>query len=161
MPSDFSEETLYAPSHWFVHELLTLTPARVLGRTDTTRLGDLAAAQILRHGHVAHVPAAVMIQITATLANLHTVYALGHRVSQGWVGYGTHVKSARFPSFGEIGPALDVELVVKRLRRLHGKIFAEYQFTYTQGERVVYQSEQSAIWFDSSAPLTPPSDPAP
>jgi hypothetical protein len=149
MPEDFAAECLYAPDHWFVHDLIALDPAegRVVARVDTTRLGALVDAQQERPGHPRHVPGAVMVQITGTLGNLHAVYILGLRPTEGWSGFGTHVRSARFPSIGRIGPAMDVELRASRIRRFRGRTFVEYSFRYTQEGRDVYLSEQAAIWF--------------
>ena len=149
LPDDFAAECLYEPEHWFVHDLLEMDAeaGRVRGWTDTTRLGAFVDAQRESPGHPRHVPAAVMVQITGTLGTLHAVYALGCRPSEGWSGFGTHVKSARFPAFGRIGPPMEVELCTTRIRRFRGRIFVEYAFRYTQEGRDVYVSEQAAIWF--------------
>jgi hypothetical protein len=146
LPSDFASECLYAPEAWFLHALHRLDAEAVEGTTDTTRLGPFVAAQIVRRGHPAHVPAAVMVQLTGTLGNLHAAYVLGLRPSQGWVGYGTHVKAVRFPSMGRIGPPLDVAARITRVRMLRGRHFVDYAFRYTQEGRLVYESEQTAVW---------------
>lgn len=147
LPPDFASECLYGPDHWFVHELVSLDAERVHARVDTTRLGPLVDAQVESPGHPRHVPGAVMVQITGTLGNLHAVYVLGLRMSEGWSGFGTHIRGAKFPSIGRIGPTMDVELRVKRHRRFRGRHFVDYAYHYTQDGRDVYLSEQSAIWF--------------
>lgn len=146
LPEDFEKECLYQPSSWFVHDLISVQEQSVKALTDTTRLGELVSAQNDLAGHPRHVPGAVMVQITGTLGNLHAVYGLGLRVSEGWVGFGTHVRSARFPSIGKIGPVMEVALEAHKIRRIRGRWFVEYRFTYTQEERVIYQSEQAAVW---------------
>jgi hypothetical protein len=149
LPPDFAAECLYAADHWYVHDLLDLDPerGRVLGRVDTTRLGALVDAQNATPGHPRHVPGAVMVQITGTLGNLHAVYILGLRPSQGWVGFGTHIRNARFPGVGKIGPPMEVELLATRVRRFHGKHFVEYGFRYEQEGREIYAAQHAAIWF--------------
>lgn len=149
LPPDFADECLYAEDQWFVHDLLELDPQAglVRGRVDTTRLGRLVESQQVRVGHPLHVPGAVMIQITGTLGNLHAVYGLGLRISEGWSGFGTHVRGARFPSLGRIGPPMDVELRATRHRRFRGRHFVDYAYRYEQEGREVYRSEQAAIWF--------------
>jgi hypothetical protein len=149
MPDDFAAECLYGPDQWFVHDLLAIDAEAgvVRARVDTTRLGPLVDAQQERPGHPRHVPGAVMVQITGTLGNLHAVYILGLRPTAGWSGFGTHIRGAKFPSLGRIGPPMDVELTATRIRRLHGKHFVDYRFRYTQEDRDVYLSEQTAIWF--------------
>lgn len=154
LPPDFHRECLYAPDQWYVHDLLALDAdaGHVRARVDTTRLGPLVDAQVVSPGHPRHVPGAVMVQITGTLGNLHAVYALGLRMSEGWSGFGTHVRGARFPSLGRIGPPMEVELRVKRHRRLRGRHFVDYAFRYEQEGREVYHSEQAAIWFQGPLP---------
>jgi len=148
LPADFLEHCLYARDAWFADAVEHLDADRVRVRTDTTRLGPFVEAQVVRRGHPKHVPGAVMVQLTGTLGSLHAVYGLGLR---DHVGYGTHIKSARFPGLGRIGPAMWAELKVNRVRRLRGRVFTEYAFEFWQespsGERVlIYVSEQSAIW---------------
>ena len=76
--------------------MVDVPAGRVVCRVDTTKLGPLVDAQRPHTGHTRHVPGAIMVQITGTLGNLHAVYVLGLRVSEGWVGFGTHVRNARF-----------------------------------------------------------------
>jgi hypothetical protein len=132
-----------------VHDLLHLDAEEglVRARVDTTRLGPLVDAQQETPGHPKHVPGAVMVQITGTLGNLHAVYVLGLRPSEGWVGFGTHIRNARFPSMGVIGPPVDVELRATRVRRVRGRHFVEYAFRYEQEGREIYLAEHAAIWF--------------
>jgi len=153
LPPDFAAECLYTPDQWYVTDLLELDAegGRVLGRVDTTRIGALVDAQVERPGHPRHVPGAVMVQITGTLGNLHAVYILGLRPSQGWAGFGTHIRTAKFPSMGIIGPPMDVELRASRVRRVRGRHFVEYAFRYEQEGREIYVAEHAAIWFDGSA----------
>lgn len=152
LPPDFADHCLYARECWFVDAVEHIDADTVRVRTDTERLGPLVDAQVVRRGHPKHVPGAVMVQLTGTLGSLHAVYGLGLR---DHVGYGTHIKSARFPALGRIGPPLWAELRCHRIRRLRGRVFAEYAFEFWQaatgdhksGERqLIYVSEQSAIW---------------
>ena len=148
IPADFPAEALYAPSAWFVHDVLEIDVdgGRVVGLIDTTRLGDLVEAQRATPGHRKHLPGAVAIQVTGTLGNLHAVYVLGLRPSQGWVGYGTHVRQARFPRMGHIGPPIVATLLATRTRQLRGTWFLEYAFSFQQDGELVYESRQTAAW---------------
>jgi len=156
LPDDFARECLYGPSQWYVHDLLAIDAEEGVVRcgVDTTRLGALVDAQEERPGHPRHVPGAVMVQITGTLGNLHAVYALGLRPSEGWSGFGTHVRNARFPSLGKIGPPMEVELKVLRIRKFRGRVFIEYSFRYTQEGREIYLAEHAAIWFNGPMPAS-------
>jgi len=146
MPGDFAEEGLYTADSWFVHDVLEVDENHVKVRIDTTQLGPLVAAQRVVPGHPKHFPGAVAIQVTGTLGQLHAVYGRGLRATEGWAGFGTHIKNARFPSMGEIGPEVIAEATCTKFRKFRGTWFGTYQFRFTQGDRVIYESEQSAGW---------------
>ncbi|MCK6506970.1 hypothetical protein L6R53_26960 [Myxococcota bacterium] len=148
IPDSFVHECLYAPEAWFIHDVLTLDPEgdRVVAWIDTTRLGPLVDAQRTWPGHDKHFPGAVAIQVTGTLGQLHAIYCMGLRASEGWIGFGTHVKKARFPSMGRIGPPATAALSVVRKRQLRGTWFVDYAFRYEQEGRLFYESEQTAAW---------------
>lgn len=146
MPADFDKECLYAPDAWFVHEVVSVDRDGVRARTDTTRLGPLVEAQRVWPGHPKHFPGAVAIQITGVLGHLHAVYGLDLRSTEGWVGFGTHIKSAKFPTLGVIGPWVDLEARATKVRNIRGTVFSEYEFTYRQEGRVIYESVQTAAW---------------
>lgn len=148
LPADFEAECLYRPEAWFLHDLIELDAdaGRVVARCDTTRLGALVDAQIELPAHPKHLPGAVALQITSTLASLHAVYLMDMRPSQGWAGFGTHVHSLRFPRMGRIGPPVDCTLELISRRTLRATVFTRYRFTYRQEGEVVYESEQTAAW---------------
>jgi len=147
LPLDFASESLYTSDQWYLHDLLEVDEQRVLARMDTTRIGALVAAQVPWPGQPQHIPGTVMVQATGTLGNLHTVYGLGLRLTEGWVGYGTHIEKARFLRRGTIGPAMDAELRATRVRRLRGNVVVTYTFRFTQAGEEIYASEQTAAWF--------------
>jgi len=148
--TQFVRESLYAPDAWFIDELLLLDEVSgvIRARTDTTRLGFLVDAQRDVPGHAKHLPGAIAIQITGTLGQLHATFLQNLRPSDGWVGFGTHLRMARFPRMGTIGPPLEVEATVTRSRVIRGTIFNDYRFAFTQEGHLVYESEQTAAFFD-------------
>lgn len=85
--------------------------------------------------------------MTGTLGNLHAVYVLDLRPSQGWTGFGTHMSAARFPALGTIGPPLLAEVHATRVRRLRGRHFVEYRYRLEQEGRLLYEASQTAMWF--------------
>jgi len=147
-PDDFESECLYARPHWYLHDVLEIDREahRVVGWLDTARIGALVDAQIAWPGHEKHLPGAVAIQMTGTLANLHAVYCMDLRPSQGWVGYGTHIKSGRFPRLGRIGPPVIATAEATRRRMIRGTWFIDYAFRYEQEDALVYESIQVAAW---------------
>lgn len=148
LPDDFETESLYTRDQWYVHDLVSLDKeAGVLrATTDTTQFGAVVAAQKPWPGHPPHVPGILMIQITGTLGNLHAVYGLGLRMTEGWVGFGTHIHDASFRNLGEIGPEIQLELKVERVKVVRGATFAKYAFRFEQAGKLLYTSKQTAVW---------------
>jgi hypothetical protein len=148
LPPDYAEQALYAPDAWFVHDLIELDAeaGKVVGLVDTTRLGPLVDAQIVRPGHPKHFPGAVAVQITGTLGQIHAIYVLGLRSSDGWSGFGTHILDARFRKLGEIGPPVVATCHATRVRNLRGTRFIDYTFVFTQDDEPIYESKQRAAW---------------
>jgi hypothetical protein len=150
LPSDYATEAMYAPEAWFVHDLDVFADEnRIVGHIDTNKLGTLAAAQRVWPQHPQHFPGAVAIQVTGVLGQLYAVYVLDLRATQGWVGFGTHIKTARFASMGVIGPPVRAHLEATSVRNIRGTIFTRYAFRFEQEDRVIYTSEQTAAWVRS------------
>lgn len=153
MPEDFAEQALYTEDAWFVHDIVELDADKniVVGRIDTNRLGPLVDAQRELPGHSKHFPGAIAIQVTGTLGQLHAIYCLGLRASEGWVGFGTHVLEARFPRIGRIGPEVLARCEATRVRNVRGTVFIDYTFTYEQEGEPIYQSRQRAAWVQAKS----------
>ena len=151
LPDDFERESLYAPDQWYLHDVLELDESnhRVVGLLDTTRIGRVVEAQRPWPAHPKHLPGAVAIQMTGTLGNLHAVYLMGLRLTEGWVGYGTHVTTARFKKMGAIGPPILATATSTRRRHLRGTWFIDYTFHFEQEGELVYTSQQTAAWHRS------------
>lgn len=153
IPQDFAAESLYAPEAWFVHDVLDIDAEaqRVLVSIDTERLGPLVEAQRQRPGHPRHFPGAIAIQVTGTLGQLHAIYVLGLRPSEGWAGFGTSIKRARFPNIGHIGPAVTAQCTATRVRHVRGIYHVTYDFLFKQGDAPIYESTQTSAWFRESS----------
>ena len=149
IPEDFEREALYTPDAWFIDDVLELDAesGRVVVRVDTTALGPLVAAQRAVGGHPKHVPGAVMIQLTGTLGQLQATYLKGLRPSEGWVGFGTLIKRARFVKLGKIGPPVLATATLLRARQFRGSWHLTSEFEYVQHGETIYHSEQTATWF--------------
>jgi len=96
--------------------------------------------------HPRHVAGALLVHATGILGFVHAYYVLDLRHADGWVGFGTHIHTARFRALCSIGEPLVGECRALQQRRLVGNLFVRYRFTFQQGETVVYESEQSAVW---------------
>lgn len=148
IPPDFADQCLYGPDAWYLHDVLEMDveQRRVVGLVDTTRLGHLVEAQLVGPGHPKHVPGAVVIQLTGTLATLLSAYVLGMPRTEGWVGFGTHIREARFPSLGEIGPPMEVRCTATSVRQIRTTTFVNYDYHYVQDGRDVYVARHTGAW---------------
>lgn len=148
LPESFHAESLYDPEQWYVHELLEVDAERVVAVCDTRELerSPIVAAQRPWPSQPKHVPGMVMVQITGTLGNLHAVFGLGLRMSEGWIGFGTNILDAKFRGLGRLGPPLHCTLVAEDLRRVEGASFVTYRFRFEQDGKAIYTSRQRAAW---------------
>jgi hypothetical protein len=149
LPDDFAAESMYDAEQWFIHDLLEVDRegGRLVGSLDTTRIGPLVTAQRPWPGHERHLPGAVAVQMTATLGQLHAIYVLDLRATEGWVGFGTHIHKARFPQMGRIGPPVRAEVRSTRVRTIRGTVFVAYTFRFEQDGALVYEADHTAAWF--------------
>ncbi len=151
IPDDFHEECLYSKEAWFISDVLEMDREnlRLVCEVDTTNLGPIVDAQRTFPGHDKHLPGAVAVQLTGTLAGILAAYCMDMRPSQGWVGFGTHIHHAKFPTMGIIGPPVQAAVDVLKRRHFRGTTFVRYRYEYTQEDRTVYLAEHSAAWFQS------------
>lgn len=151
MPLDpaFLADCPYGPDAVFFDEILAVDREQSLvkARMPTTPAMPLTRDQ---RGdprvHPRHVAGALMVHATGILGFVHAYHVLDLRHADGWVGFGTHIHEARFRALATLGEPLVAECKKLQLRRLSGNLFARYGFVFTQGETVVYESEQSAVW---------------
>jgi len=145
----FVADCAYAPEALLFDEIVEIDreAGRVVARMPTHEhlpLTELQRADPVRHPR--HVSGAVLIHVTAMLGFAHGYFLLGLRHAEGWIGYGTHIASARYSRLATIGPALDLECRATQVRRIRGAIYVRYVFRFEQEGSVVYESEQGAVW---------------
>ena len=96
--------------------------------------------------HPAHVAGGLMVHMTGMVGFVHAYYVLDLRHADGWIGYGVAIHTARFIALASPGTPLILEGRATRVRNLRGQKFARYAFRFTQGETVVYEGDQTAVW---------------
>ena len=155
---NYAQESMYTREAWFIDEVLEVNAdaQRVVGLLHTEHLKTLVEQQRVWPGHPKHFPGAVAIQMTATLGQLYAIYVLGLRATEGWVGFGTHIKKAKFGALGEIGPVVRAQATCIRARQIRGTWFTDFEFEYTQNGKLLYASTQTAAWVQGEPPGTPP-----
>ena len=146
---DFLADCPYGPDAVFFDEVLVIDRERSLVAARMPTSPGLPFTRDQRGDprvHPRHVAGALIVHATGILGFVHAYHILDLRTADGWVGFGTHIHAARFRALAALGEPLIAECRQLSLRRLGGNRFARYAFSFRQGETVVYESEQSAVW---------------
>ncbi len=149
LDEDFVADCPYLPQAILFDEIVEIdrTCSRLRARMpthDRLPLSDLQRADPVRHPR--HVSGAVMVHVTGMLGFAHAYYLLGLRHAEGWIGYGTHIHSARYGRLALIGPPLLLDCRALQVRRIRGSLYLRYAFHFEQEGGSVYDSEQGAVW---------------
>src|SRR5262245_20390408 len=145
----FVADCPYAPGAILFDEILEIDAkaGRVVARMAThERLPFTELQRAHPERHPRHVSGAVMVHLTGMLGFAHAYFVLGLRHADGWIGYGTHIESARYGRLAAIGPPLLLDCRATRVRRIRGSLYVRYAFRFEQEGEVVYESAQAAVW---------------
>jgi hypothetical protein len=96
--------------------------------------------------HPRHVSGGLMVHMTGMAGFVHVYYLEGVRHADGWIGYGVRIHRARFAKLAPPGEPIIITCRELRAVRRPDRILSRYEFAFTQGEELVYESEQSALW---------------
>lgn len=137
---------------------LDASASRVVVRMPTHDALPLTQAQRAHPiRHPRHVSGGLMLHMTGMAAFAHAWHLMGLRHSEGWVGYGVRIHSARFHKLAPPGVPLLIECTMLRCRRREKQMLSRYRFLFTQDDTLVYDGEQSAMWLrtevESESPL--------
>ncbi len=146
---DFVADCPYGPGGLLIDDVMQVDTeaSRVVVRMPTH--ADLPLTREQRAHpvrHPRHVSGGLMVHMTGMVGFVHAYHVLGLRHSEGWIGYGGRIYKARYLALAEPGEPLILEGTATKVRRGAKKIFVRYEFRFTQGDEVVYDSEQAAIW---------------
>lgn len=145
----FLADCPYGPGGVLIDEILAVDAAQNLVRARMPTVGDLPLTREQRNHperHPRHVSGGLMVHMTGMMGFLHAYYLLHLRHADGWIGYGTRIHDARFKSLATAPAPLDLECRATQVRKIAGNLFVRYALRFTQGETLVYQGDQSAIW---------------
>jgi len=98
--------------------------------------------------HPRHVAGAVMIHATGMLGFIHSYFVLGLRHSEGWVGYGTHIHSAKFRKLVPPGVPIIATCKATKVRSGRARHLVRYEFHFEHEGDVCYEGDQSAMWMN-------------
>lgn len=96
--------------------------------------------------HPRHVSGGLMVHMTGMVGFVHAYFILGLRHADGWIGYGGRIYDARFLALAKPGAPLILEGQSTKVRVRQKQAFVRYGFRFTQGDVLVYESDQSALW---------------
>ncbi len=125
--------------------------------TDALPLTEYQRVHPVRHPR--HVNGGLMLHLTGMLGFVHAYYVFGLRHADGWIGYGAKIHGARFHHLAVPGDLkLKLEGHTTLVRKSAKRILARYQFHFRQGDKLVYEGDQTAMWLklqegDTSADL--------
>lgn len=154
---DFVADCPYGPGGLLLDEIVAVdverghVTARMLTHDDLPLTREQRAHPVF---HPRHVSGGLMVHMTGMLGFAHAYFVLGLRHSAGWIGYGGRIHSARFKALATPGEPLLLACEHTQLRRTPKQVLARYAFRFTQGEKLVYEGDQTALWMklDRSPP---------
>jgi hypothetical protein len=151
MPLDpaFADDCPYGPGGLLIDEVIEVDVpgSRVIARMPTHEELPLTREQRAHPvKHPRHVSGGLMVHMTGMVGFVHAYYVLGLRHSEGWIGYGGRIHSARFVSMGVPGIPMLLECTATQVRKSESKILARYDFVFRQHDNVVYKGDQTALW---------------
>lgn len=146
---DFIADCAYGPGGILLDEILQVDPANQRVVASMSTHADLPLTREQRAHpvfHPRHVSGGLMVHMTGMIATVHAYYVLGLRHREGWVGYGAKINSARFKALAPPGQPLVLECVAKQLRQTPKSVLARYDFVFKQGDTLIYEGDQTALW---------------
>jgi len=152
-PQPFSAEFLadlpYEPAVLFLDRLedLDVAASRVVCRMPTVQpmpFTDNQRAHAVKHPK--HISGALMIQLTANLGFVHAYHLEGMRHSDGWIGFGTHIRNAVFRKLVTPGEPMICSCTQIKVRRGKSRVFSIYKYEFRHEGQLAYESEQAAMW---------------
>jgi hypothetical protein len=159
LDSDFVADSPYALGGLLIDEVVEIDrdAGRVLARMPVH--ADLPLTREQRAHpvrHPRHVSGGLMVHMTGMLGFVHAYYVLDLRHAEGWIGYGGRIYGARYLALADVDAPLLLEATSTKTRRGASQIFVRYTFRFTQRDKLVYESDQSAMWMRIADDARPP-----
>jgi hypothetical protein len=96
--------------------------------------------------HPSHVSGGLMVHMTGIAGFAHAYFVLGLRHSEGWVGFGGRIHAANFRALATPGMPIVIDCHATRVARRATRIICRYDLRFFQGEKLVYEGDQTAMW---------------
>ena len=151
----FIADCPYGPGGLLIDEVLAVDAEKSLVRARMPAHADLPLTREQRTHptlHPGHVAGGLMVHMTGMVGFVHAYYVFGLRHREGWVGYGVRIHSARFFNLATLDGPMELQGVCTHSRKSEAKILARYEFEFTQGKKLIYQGDQTALWSKVESP---------
>jgi hypothetical protein len=100
--------------------------------------------------HPRHVSGGLLVHATGMLGFIHAYYVLGLRHSEGWVGYGTHIHSAKFRKLVPPSTPIVATCTATKVRSGRSRHLVRYEFKFEHEGDVCYEGDQTAMWMNTA-----------
>lgn len=146
---EFVADCPYGPGGLLIDAITEVDAEQSLLRATMPAHADLPLTREQRAHpvrHPRHVSGGLMVHMTGMLGFAHAYHILGLRHRDGWIGYGGRIYDARFLALADMDAPVEMSIRGKRQRRSEKQIFSRYDFEFVQRDKVVYRSDQAAMW---------------
>jgi hypothetical protein len=155
----FVADCPYGPGGLLLDDIVEIdrTNGRVVARMPTHDELPLTREQRAHPTrHPRHVSGGLMVHMTGMVGFVHAYYVLGLKHTEGWIGYGGRIHSARFKALARPGEPMMLECQATQVRRMPKSVLARYAFRFRQGPTLIYEGDQTALWTHVAEDRSPP-----
>lgn len=145
----FLDDSPYAPEGMLLDDIVEIDVPKSLVAATLTVHEELPITRTQRvHPlrHPRHLSGGLMVHLTGIMGLAHSYYILGLRHQAGWIGYGARIHHARFHALARPGAKLLLKVWATHLRQGDTKVLGRYSFEFTEGQNLVYEGDQTALW---------------
>ncbi len=155
----FLSDCPYAPEGVIIDRILEVDreSSRLVARMPTHE--DLPLTRDQRAHpffHPRHVAGGLMVHVTGIVGFAHAYYVTDLRHKDGWVGFGARIHAARFHALATPGEPIVIACRASRIRKGARRVLGRYEFRFTQGDKLVYTGDQTAMFMKLVEGEAPP-----
>ncbi len=145
----FVADCPYGPGGLLIDDVLEVNIEQSMVRVQMPAHAELPLTREQKNHpvlHPQHVSGGLMVHMTGMVGFVHAYYVFDLRHADGWVGYGVRIHHARFHNLGQMNEPLVLKGWCTHSRKSPAKILARYSFEFTQGSKLIYEGDQTALW---------------
>jgi hypothetical protein len=145
----FIDDCPYAPDALLIDEIVEVDREKSTVLVRMPAHADLPLTRSQRTHpvrHPQHVAGGLMVHMTGMVGFVHAYYVFDLRHAEGWIGYGVRIHHARFHNLASMGEPLLLKGWTTQVRRGAKSVLARYEFEFKQGDKLIYEGDQTAMW---------------